>query len=770
MKVKKLLIIILVIVAFAESHAQIDQELWKSGMEKIILQTDRDVYITGEEIWFRADYYTYIESFENDLSKSLYIELVTPLGESVARQKYNIVDGLVTGKYPVPEGLLTATYLMRAYTQYQRNYPKEHITTNLITIINPSVPLTGYEDKVKWNVKVITQGKGIVSNEISGVAIHVHPKMVSKVSNLKVIDQFDNEIAEVKLHENGLGYAEFYVKDSVAYNVSVIMKNGNVISQEIPKMNRRIFLEKEMVDSSLKLKLSVPENITENEYSVHIYDGFLTHLLDQKIVANGEWQHVELDKSEHGFSLLYLVFKDSENEILQIDALYQLPEIPQPIGVKTSSKNYNTRTEVDVTFTSAGDDFESYSVSVVKKGTFENERTLIPEFIIENPQLLISFVDNRVINNDDFADQLKAVLLIYKSRLLSDPKPLFETNNQEPDNYVAPETRGITIRGVVRNIQSVKPEPKCDVYTAIIGDEPQLHVYTTNEDGEFIFTLKHITGVQNLFLCVDSENENDLEIMVNSDFVDSYNSFYTTPILLDTSMRMFIEDLFVNAQLNAYVSAHDSISISERKYKPIRFPESSTSILVDDYIALPTLRDVINEIVPFVKVQKKKDVYSLEVFDPVTSQLYGDPLILIDNLPVFNVNELLKINPEIVKKISVINSSYLYGEHLFRGIVFFETNTNNFAGVELPVSSTFLEFQALEEIEKYRTDDYSESTERMPDFRNVLYWNPDVSLLNGIGEVSFTTSDYEGVYEVVIRGVNESGKFGLGTANFTVKE
>ncbi len=130
-----LLIIISLIATCLNVYGQVDQLNVGNNMEKLHLQTDRDIYITGEEIWFRADYYLLGDYTENELSKSLYIELVTPIGESVAKQKYAIVDGLADGNYPVPEGLLTGTYMLRAYTQFQRNYPQEHFTTNLIMII-----------------------------------------------------------------------------------------------------------------------------------------------------------------------------------------------------------------------------------------------------------------------------------------------------------------------------------------------------------------------------------------------------------------------------------------------------------------------------------------------------------------------------------------------------------------------------------------------------------------------------------------------------------
>ena len=85
-------------------------------------------------------------------------------------------------------------------------------------------------------------------------------------------------------------------------------------------------------------------------------------------------------------------------------------------------------------------------------------------------------------------------------------------------------------------------------------------------------------------------------------------------------MRYFIEDMYVSAQVKEYYSESDTSSIHKSKPKLIRFPESFESILVDDYIALPTLREVINEIVPYVRVQKKKDNFLSKILTKLTQK------------------------------------------------------------------------------------------------------------------------------------------------------
>jgi hypothetical protein len=58
----------------------------------------------------------------------------------------------------------------------------------------------------------------------------------------------------------------------------------------------------------------------------------------------------------------------------------------------------------------------------------------------------------------------------------------------------------------------------------------------------------------------------------------------------------------------------------------------------------------------------------------------------------------------------------------------------------------------------------------LPDFRNVLYWTPDVSLgPGGKGSLSFYTSDLPGKYIIVAEGLTANGSAGTGIASFEVK-
>jgi hypothetical protein len=57
-----------------------------------------------------------------------------------------------------------------------------------------------------------------------------------------------------------------------------------------------------------------------------------------------------------------------------------------------------------------------------------------------------------------------------------------------------------------------------------------------------------------------------------------------------------------------------------------------------------------------------------------------------------------------------------------------------------------------------------------PDFRPTLYWNPDVSLVNGKANLDFFTSDETTDYVVYLEGISKNGKICFGTTSFSVNK
>lgn len=104
--------------------------------EKVYLHLDNTGYFRGETIWFAA-YVVRSDGIRDDLGKTLYVELINPVGEVFERQKLRIEDGRTHGQIvlkdkPVPTGF----YEIRAYTRYMTNWDAAGIFSRVIPIFS----------------------------------------------------------------------------------------------------------------------------------------------------------------------------------------------------------------------------------------------------------------------------------------------------------------------------------------------------------------------------------------------------------------------------------------------------------------------------------------------------------------------------------------------------------------------------------------------------------------------------------------------------------
>jgi len=151
--------------------------------------------------------------------------------------------------------------------------------------------------------------------------------------------------------------------------------------------------------------------------------------------------------------------------------------------------------------------------------------------------------------------------------------------------------------------------------------------------------------------------------------------------------------------------------------------------------------------------------------------LSENPLVLLDGMPVFNLNKIMAFDPLKVRRLDVLTTRYFLGPLLYDGIVSYATYTGDLAGFPLDAHALLQEYEGLQgEREFYapRYDTPAQKQSRLPDFRNLLYWNPQADTK---APLSFYTSDQAGTYRVVVQGLSESGLSGSSSSyTFTVNQ
>ena len=95
--------------------------------EKVYLHIDNTCYFVGDTVWYKAYVTRSDKGWLTDLSKIMYVELLTPDGYLVERQQLKMEDGTAHGAFTLTDSLYAGYYELRAYTRWMLNFGRyEH--------------------------------------------------------------------------------------------------------------------------------------------------------------------------------------------------------------------------------------------------------------------------------------------------------------------------------------------------------------------------------------------------------------------------------------------------------------------------------------------------------------------------------------------------------------------------------------------------------------------------------------------------------------------
>lgn len=107
-----------------------------AAQERIHLQYDRDQYVPGDTIWFKA----FIRKDEKPsfTSHNLYVQLRDINGRPIIEQKLPIIGATASGHLIIPDSLRKPWYVIRAFTPLSVTYDEPYIYKHLLSLSNSS--------------------------------------------------------------------------------------------------------------------------------------------------------------------------------------------------------------------------------------------------------------------------------------------------------------------------------------------------------------------------------------------------------------------------------------------------------------------------------------------------------------------------------------------------------------------------------------------------------------------------------------------------------
>jgi len=749
---------------FLPCFSQIDQRLINSAgltPENFMLFTDRDVYIAGEMIRFSIMENTG-NQFNTPLSKVVYVELFDEKSVSVNKNTHHLEKGWAGGYMKIPVDLETGNYYVRAFTGYSRNFNAFHYPVKKIVIINPQSKGDYCSEGHSSPIMFYPEFNGLIKGIPNKVAFTIAPGFFSKTDSIFLMRCSNRHTYCEKLNKRINGLFEIIPEDTISYALMVFYNKKDTLLTGI-----------DLLESSQSVYSVISPNGNNYHYKLVNLNGVpMTMelriinqagvlLLQKKIKLPSNGFNEQIDNGLLSEGLNCFILTDEKGVFADLCLHYKGPQVNR-LQVSTDKQDYNRREKVSLVISNKTSSPSKLSVSVIKKGTDsdnDGNQCLYPGSLRCDP--FPSF--NYCHDVDVF---YKVFTLAFKWWLIENNLINSLTANQS-EVFWLPETRGINITGKIVDNVTGEPLAGLPVIGSVLFGKPQFHMTYTGSKGEFIISFYGLHGNRDVYVGLLKHQEN-AKVMINNNFAVNYPILPVgfPPCFPDTFL---LKELYFNAQVNNGFGQVPLEKPSEADYY-INFGEVYTEVQLDEYIALGSLEEVFREIVPYVKLRKHGKETIISIYDEARNLWYDKPVVFIDYVPVNNLEVLDEIHPSEIKSIGVIRNVYVLGNNFVQGMVFIHTKNGRFADAGISETAAFLQYQMFSNDYQELYPDYSDAMvygNPFPDFRTTLYWNPLLTIAE-TRQTDFFTSDDQGTYQVIVRGINSKGEFCYGSALFDV--
>ena len=221
----------------------------QAGKEKVVLQTDRKIYLAGEKIWFKA---FALNTASNRLSLStnnLFTDLVDDQDSVIAKLVLNNHELRTGGAFILPDSIRSGFYWIRAYTAKILATDTNNILFSpfmyLIKISAMPAFITGNMPGLQTKAKPVARHSfyperltaipGIISTGVLQVTdADNNPYQLTG----SLVDNHDSVITTFATNQFGLSRITF-VNDPLQKYRAVIRVNGHDIKYQLPVVNQK---------------------------------------------------------------------------------------------------------------------------------------------------------------------------------------------------------------------------------------------------------------------------------------------------------------------------------------------------------------------------------------------------------------------------------------------------------------------------------------------------------------------------------------------------
>ena len=296
-----------------------------------------------------------------------------------------------------------------------------------------------------------------------------------------------------------------------------------------------------------------------------------------------------------------------------------------------------------------------------------------------------------------------------------------------------PEYEGEIIRGRIAGattdeIEGLKgrsafisvPTEKSDLYSSVVDN-----------DGMIKFVTNNIYGTKEMVCEIEDNDLARCHIELISPFVSP--KLKGIPALqMAPSIKEDLQRRGLSVQLCRSFSADTLASLMPIRENPLIPSYDAIEYKLDDYKRFPVMRELFIEFINEIKVRRVDGKEQLKVKTHLEERVSlfdkNNSLIMVDGIPVFDHSQVIEYDPLLVESVVVYPYKYYTGWRSFCGMANFITYKKNLPGIKFNDGVRVVQFKGCSYPMAFTCQEIGED---FPDYRELLYWHPQIKLPAG---------------------------------------
>ncbi len=201
--------------------------------EKIHIHFDKEVYLPGETIWFKA--YLFEENLPGERSTNFYASLYDEGGKLIQEQLSPIFNSSSDGHFNIPDSLQSKQLICRAYTSWMMNFDTSLFFTRAIRLINKNAK---DENIVKTvSLQFFPEGGDVIEGTTNTIAFKANYNngLPFEINGVIKKQETGEVIMNLKPVHDGMGRFDIEIQPNEKFYAEWTDNNGTVQQTYLPK-------------------------------------------------------------------------------------------------------------------------------------------------------------------------------------------------------------------------------------------------------------------------------------------------------------------------------------------------------------------------------------------------------------------------------------------------------------------------------------------------------------------------------------------------------